>query len=81
MKKLKATKADAPMAISEVQPGFIKKKDLAARLLVTARTVENWQRRGVLPFVKVGKVVLFDWLEVVATLKKNFGVHRATISK
>ena len=80
MKKPKAAKPDAPVPVGEQPPGFIKKKELSARLLVTARTVENWQRRGILPFVKVGKVVLFDWLEVVAALKKNFSVHR-TISK
>ncbi len=55
---------------------MLNKRELAARLKLTVRTIENWQRRGILPFVKVGRVVLFHWPEVVDCLKGNFRVCR-----
>ena len=55
---------------------MLNKRELAQRLKMTVRTVENWQKRGVLPYVKVGKVVLFHWPEVVEFLKGNFRVCR-----
>lgn len=58
---------------------MLNKKELAGNLKMTVRTVENWQRRGILPFVKVGKVVLFHWPDVVEHLKTNFRVCRRTI--
>lgn len=60
---------------------MLNKKELAERLKMTVRTVENWQRRGILPFVKVSKVVLFHWPDVVEHLKANFRVCRRTITK
>jgi hypothetical protein len=56
---------------------ILTKKGLAPRLHVTIRTIENWQRRGVLPYVKIGKVVLFVWADVLEALK-NFRVSRRT---
>ena len=52
---------------------MLTKRELAARLKTTLRTVENWQRARLLPYVKIGgKAVLFHWPEVVDFLKKNF---------
>ena len=59
---------------------MLTKREVAERLKVTVRTVENWQQRGVLPYVKIGKVVLFHWPEVIEFLKSNFRVcRRATM--
>ncbi len=55
---------------------MLTKKELAAKLKVTGRTVENWQREGFLPFIKISSVVLFHWPEVVEHLKTNFKVCR-----
>ena len=60
---------------------MLNKRELAERLKMTVRTVENWQRRGALPFVKVGKVVLFHWPDVLEHLKTNYRVCRRTITK
>ena len=57
-----------------VQEGYITKEEVARRLSKTVRTVENWQRRGYLPFVKIGQSVLFRWSDVVAHLERNFRV-------
>jgi excisionase family DNA binding protein len=73
----KATPITPPGNPSDV---MLNKRELAERLKMTVRTVENWQRRGVLPYVKVGKVVLFHWPDVVDFLKRNFRVCRRNAS-
>jgi hypothetical protein len=55
----------------------LTKKSLAERLHVTVRTIENWQRRGVLDYVKVGKIVIFVWGDVMESLRR-FRVSRRT---
>jgi excisionase family DNA binding protein len=57
---------------------FISKIEVARRLGKTARTVEQWMQRGVIPYIKIGKgrraSVLFKWPDIEAHLKANFGV-------
>ena len=53
---------------------FITKEEVARRLKKTTRTIEHWQRRGYIPFVKVQQSVLFRWSSVVAQLERRFGV-------
>lgn len=55
---------------------MLTKRELAAKLKVTLRTIENWQREGYLPFIKISSVVLFDWAEVRESLHTNFKVCR-----
>jgi excisionase family DNA binding protein len=61
---------------NDLQGELLTKKELAARLKVATRTLENWQSRGILGCIRVGKVVRFHWPDVVRNLKTNFGVHR-----
>ena len=61
--------------------GYITKKELARRLKKTVRTIEHWQRKGALPYVKVGQSVLFNWDDVQAHLQSNFGVCRPRLEK
>jgi hypothetical protein len=58
----------------------LTKKTLAERLHVTIRTIENWQRRGVLDYVKIGKIVIFVWGDVLESLRR-FRVSRRTVIK
>jgi len=51
---------------------LLNKRELAARLKLGFRTLERWQRRGVLPYVKVGNVVRFHWSSVVASLLEYY---------
>ena len=53
---------------------YITKEEVAKRLMKTARTVERWQRRGYIPFVKVGQAVLYKWADIEARLDQKFGV-------
>jgi excisionase family DNA binding protein len=61
--------------------GYITKEEVAKRLKKTVRTVENWQRRGILPFIKAGRSVLFKWSDCEAHLQQNFRVCKPTITK
>ena len=54
--------------------GFITKETLAIRLSRTVRTVENWQRRGIIPYVKCGRCVLFKWTDVETHLQTHFRI-------
>ncbi len=65
-----------PGALSQTPPEFLSKEEVALRLKRTVRTVEIWQRRGILPYVKCENTVLFNWAEVVAHLQKNYRVCR-----
>ena len=57
---------------------FISKTEVARRLGKTARTIEHWMKRGVIPHLKIGKgrraTVLFKWADIEAHLKTNYGV-------
>jgi excisionase family DNA binding protein len=55
---------------------FIGKREVARRLGKTVRTVDNWMRRGILPFYKCGHTVTFRWTDVQLYLKENFLVCR-----
>ena len=64
-----------------VPEGYVTKAEVARRLKKTVRTVENWQQRGILPFMKCGRSVLFKWSDVEAHLQKHFRVCRLTVTK
>jgi DNA-binding transcriptional regulator YiaG len=61
---------------SEVDEDVITKDEVARRLKKTARTVENWQRAGRIPVIKVGYTVLYLWSRVLRHLEKHFQVRR-----
>ena len=70
-----------PMPIRPAQPRpdehFISKAEVAVRLGMTARTVEHWMQRGIIPYLKIGRgrraTVLFKWPDIEAHLKSNYG--------
>ena len=60
-----------PTATSGPAPadeGLISREELARRLHKSVRTIANWQRRGVIPFVKIENSTWFDWPAVIAYL-------------
>jgi predicted site-specific integrase-resolvase len=60
--------------LCESGPGAIgswfDKSRIAKHYQVSVRTVDNWMRTGVIPFVKIGGVVRFDPAKVAAALAK-----------
>lgn len=70
------TAAGQPSTFGDSRDAMLTKKELAAKLKVTLRTIENWQRQGHLPFIKISSVVLFHWPDVLEHLNTYFKVHR-----
>ena len=60
------------------EPHFIKKAELARALGVSARTVDNWIARRVIPYIAVSpRMHLFDLENVKAALRTKFEVAAA----
>jgi excisionase family DNA binding protein len=55
---------------SRIESRLLRPLDLAKTLNVCERTVREWQSKGVIPFVKVGRVVLFDIEKVMSALER-----------
>jgi excisionase family DNA binding protein len=58
-------------------PVYLNKKQVAQRLNVSARTVDNLMRNGVLPYRKLGRLVRFELADVDAHLRVHCRVCRA----
>ena len=55
--------------------GLMDKAELALRLKISTRTLDDWMRKGRLPFLKIGKTVRFRWSEVLAHLEHTCRVN------
>jgi excisionase family DNA binding protein len=49
---------------------LFRQKELAETLRVSERSIRNWQERRIIPFVKIGRVVLFDIEKVMSSLER-----------
>lgn len=65
------TNLDAPENGMRVEPGFIDEKQLLVRLPVSRRTLGNWKAKGILPFIKIGRRCLYDWVSVQSALLRR----------
>ncbi len=61
---------------SALPEGFISKPEVAKRLNKTLRTVDNWMKRGLLPYFKIGRSVAFKWSDVETHLAQHCRVCR-----
>ena len=52
----------------QTSDGLLTKRELAARLRVSTRTVDEWMRAKRLAFLKCGKTVRFRWADVLEKL-------------
>lgn len=68
--------ADNSTGNAERLDEFLTKKELAARLKVSVRTVEQWQHDGHIPYLRVAGVLLFHWPAVVKALTEKFTIRR-----
>ncbi len=55
-------------------PKKITRKELAAHLGLSLRTVDNLVTSGRIPYLKLGRAVRFDLSEVEAALREKFTV-------
>ena len=49
---------------------LLTKEELAPKLKRSRRTVSLWMQQGKLPYLKIGKTVLFRWSDVVEGLAR-----------
>lgn len=75
--------AETAQTNQTVQPpatpeGFIGKNEVARRMNKTLRTVDNWMQRGLLPYYKIGRSVVFKWSDVETHLAQTCRVALST---
>ncbi len=59
-------------------PTLIKKKELAKRLSVSPRTIDEWARKRKIPYLKISpRFYLYDFEAVLVTLRKLYQVDAA----
>ncbi len=63
--------------ITEVaQPTVIRKTELAKRLSVSKRTIDNWMAKRLIPYIQVSpRFYLYEFEAVLAALKKHYGIE------
>ena len=82
---MKATIATSPVRTANtcnsiheagpVQPTLIKKKELAMRLSVSPRTIDEWARKRKIPYLQISdRFYLYEFNAVLAALKKQYQV-------
>ena len=63
------------MIIETPRGELLKKAQLAEELNISTRSVENFMRRGWIPYLKIGKSVRYCLADVLATLKSRGQVN------
>jgi hypothetical protein len=56
------------------EPEYLTKLQVAEKLRRNVRTVENYMRRGILPYYKLGHTVQFRWCDIQKHLETHFKV-------
>lgn len=57
------------------EPTLIKKKELAARLSVSPRTIDNWVAKRIIPYVQVNpRFYLYEFDAVLAAVRKHYQI-------
>lgn len=62
--------SDHPAAPEIASKRIIRKAELADKLQVSVRTIDNWMASGIIPFIKINRVRLFDLERVMASLER-----------
>jgi hypothetical protein len=71
------TKVQTTLATQNTTPndeGFVDIRTVASRLQKTPRSVQNYCRLGMIPFVRLGRSVLFSWPAVQQHIEQHFTV-------
>ena len=55
---------------TEREHALIREREQARRLGVSVRTLREWRAKRLVPYFKIGRVVMFDPGKVLAALKK-----------
>jgi hypothetical protein len=49
---------------------ILMEEELAARLKKAPRTVRDWREKRLIPYIRIGRSILYDWDRVLAALQK-----------
>jgi hypothetical protein len=49
---------------------WLRRRDVVAEFGISARTVGNWTARRLVPYRKIGRVILFERSEIVSALDR-----------
>ena len=64
------------MKTEQAEPTLIKKAELAKRLSVSPRTVDEWVAKRMIPFIAITpRMYLYNFEEVLAVLNKHYKVE------
>ena len=67
------------MTTPDPEPTFVKKKELARRLSVSPRTIEDWTRKRMIPHLAVSsRLNLYNFDEVLAALHQHYRIDAAS---
>jgi excisionase family DNA binding protein len=55
--------------------GWDTRRSLAEKLDVSLRTVDLWRQEGVIPYLKIGSLIRFDFRDVMSTLRERYAVR------
>jgi hypothetical protein len=59
---------------ANAQEGFITQREVARRFNKSIRTIQNWMRLGMIPYIKCGRSALFQWRDIQHHLQANYRV-------
>ncbi len=60
------------------QPNIIRRQELAKRLSVSTRTIDNWMAKRLIPYIQISpRFYLYEFDAVLAALKKHYGIEAA----
>jgi excisionase family DNA binding protein len=59
---------NAEQADDRATDSLLVKREVAAKLKRSVRTIDVWMRQGKLPYIKLGRTVLFRWPDVLEKL-------------
>ena len=66
---LRVIKTSDAENIDRASDGLLTKRELATRLRVSTRTLDDWQRRGRICHLKIGKSCRYRWPDVLSKLQ------------
>jgi hypothetical protein len=60
----------AEQTLDRATNDLLVKREVAAKLKKSPRTIDAYMRQGKLPYIKLGKSVLFNWRDVLDSLNR-----------
>ena len=69
------TQNNSEQTPDRVSERLLKKAELAERLGVSSRTIDDWQRRGRIAYLKIGRSARYRWGDVIAKLSERCRVN------